>query len=91
VAYTLEVNKRARRFIERLARAAPADYSKIERAIDVLLVNPRSPRATKLRGRGPLYRVRVGEYRIIYAIFDPDRLVTIEEIMRRTSTSYKDR
>lgn len=42
-------------------------------------------------GRAPLYRLRAGDYRIIYAIFDPDELVTIEEIKRRTTTTYRDK
>jgi mRNA interferase RelE/StbE len=91
VAYRVEVPKDVRRFLERLARAAPDDYLRIDDAIDKLRSNPRPRGAKKLRARGPLFRIRVGEYRIIYAIFDPDRLITVEEIMRRTSRSYKER
>jgi mRNA interferase RelE/StbE len=91
VAYALEVHRRARRAIERLSRASPDDYDRIAAAIDGLADNPRPARASKLRGRAPLWRLRVGDYRIVYNVFDPDLLVTIEDILRRTTTTYKDR
>jgi mRNA interferase RelE/StbE len=90
VAYALEVHRRARRFLESLAAASPTVFSRIERAIDGLAEDPRPRGATKLRGRGPLWRIRAGEYRIVYSIFDPDRVVNIEYILRRTTTTYKD-
>ena len=90
MAYALEVHRRARRFLEDLARGSPADYERIEAAIDGLVVDPRPPGAVKLRGGGPLWRIRVGEYRVIYSIFDPDQVVNIEYIFRRTTRTYKD-
>jgi mRNA interferase RelE/StbE len=46
------------------------------------------PRGTKkLKNRG-LWRIRVGSYRIIYAIFDAERLVKVEAAVRRTTTTY---
>ena len=91
MAYALEVHRRARRVLERLFRAAPGDFERIEVAIDALAEEPRPRGASKLRGRGPYWRIRVGEYRIVYNIFDPDQLVTIEDILRRTTTTYKER
>jgi mRNA interferase RelE/StbE len=89
VAYALEVHRRARRFLEDLARGSPADYERIEEAIDGLVDDPRPPGTAKLRGRGLLWRVRVGEYRIVYSILDPDQVVNIEYILRRTTRTYR--
>lgn len=41
-----------------------------------LAENPRPPGVQKLQGPDDFYRVRVGDFRIIYAIFD-DQLVVL--------------
>jgi mRNA interferase RelE/StbE len=38
----------------------------------------------KLQGRGGVYRIRVGDYRILYEVFTSDRLVLVEKIDRRS-------
>ena len=43
-------------------------------AIDLLAQEPRPPGCVALAGETRAYRVRVGDYRIVYEIFD-DRLV----------------
>jgi mRNA interferase RelE/StbE len=43
-------------------------------AIDLLADDPRPPACRKLKGEDNAYRVRVGDYRIVYEILD-DRLV----------------
>ena len=37
-----------------------------------------------------LYRVRVGQYRIIYAIFDKEIIVFVCKVAKRTETTYQD-
>ncbi len=91
MAYRVDVPKDVLRFLERLAKGSPSDYLRIDAAIETLSAEPRPRGAKKLSGRGPLYRLRVGEYRIIYAVFDPDRLVTVEDVKRKTSNTYKKR
>jgi mRNA interferase RelE/StbE len=91
LAYAVEVTREPRRFLERLANASFKDFLRIDAAIRDLARTPRPPGAKKMRARGPLFRIRVGDYRIMYAVFDPDRLVKVEDVFRRTSTSYKDR
>jgi len=56
--------------------------SRIASAIDNLADEPRPPGATKLAGRGD-YRIRVGDYRIVYAVDDEERLVLIARIAHR--------
>ena len=75
--------------MEDLARGSAADCERIEAAIDGLVVDPRPRGAVKLRA-GLLWRLRVGEYRVVYSIFDPDQVVNIEYILRRTTRTYKD-
>ncbi len=51
-------------------------------AVDALGVDPRPAGAVKLAGRGD-YRVRVGDYRIVYAVDDDERLVIVARIAHR--------
>jgi len=51
--------------------------------------NPRPPGATKLEGGGELYRIRSGDYRIIYQIRD-DRLVVLVVIVGHRREVYRD-
>jgi len=37
-----------------------------------------------------LYRVRVGQYRIIYAIFEDELIVFVCKAARRTEATYRD-
>ncbi len=48
----------------------------ISTALRKLALNPRLEQAKKLAGMDELYRVRVGDYRIVYTIED-DRLVVL--------------
>ncbi|MBO9370473.1 MAG: type II toxin-antitoxin system RelE/ParE family toxin [Chloroflexi bacterium] len=63
-----------------------------ERAIQriaALQENPRPPGCVKLKGYGNEYRIRVGDYRIRYAIYDQESVVVVlhcahrKEVYRR--------
>lgn len=51
-------------------------------AIDALAAEPRPPGAVKLAGRDD-FRVRIGEYRIVYAIDDAEQIVLVARIAHR--------
>jgi mRNA interferase RelE/StbE len=51
--------------------------------LDSLATEPRPPGCKKLRGADDLWRVRVGDYRIIYAIDDAHAAVEIRVIRHR--------
>lgn len=50
--------------------------------LDALKTNPRGSRAVKLSGLSS-WRVRVGDYRIIYDIFDQQLIISIIKIGHR--------
>jgi mRNA interferase RelE/StbE len=52
-------------------------------AIDGLAANPRPPGVKKLRGTRDLWRIRVGDYRVIYRVDDAKRLVDISHVRHR--------
>jgi len=69
--------------IEReLARLRKKDYEKIEAAILRLGEDPRPANCQKLKGRDA-WRIRIGEYRVIYEINDQARTVTILDVGHR--------
>lgn len=61
--------------VRSLRRLDPPARRRVQAAIDLLADNPRPPAASKLVGSSD-WRVRTGDYRIIYAIED-DRLVIL--------------
>lgn len=55
---------------------------RIRAAIDGLAADPRPPSVVKLAGRDD-YRVRVGDYRLVHAVDDEERLVLVARIAHR--------
>lgn len=64
----------ARRAVKALAALPRREQQRIRAAIDLLADNPRPPGCVAMTGEAHAYRVRVGDYRIIYEVLD-DRLV----------------
>ncbi len=70
-----------------LRKIDPPMALRIRGAIALLAVDPRPPAARPLRGRSG-YRVRVGDYRIIYLIEDDVLLVVVVTVGHRSDV-YK--
>jgi mRNA interferase RelE/StbE len=56
---------------------------RILRALIELETHPRPPGAKKLAGREDLWRIRVGDYRIVYEIHDRILLVLVVRVAHR--------
>ena len=84
--YQLQLERAANRHLSRLPAT---DYRRLEQTIDGLALDPRPRSALTLGGSLPLYRLRVGEYRLIYSVFNVERLVKIVEVQRRTTQTYR--
>lgn len=73
------------------ARSAERDLRKIDRqlvpriisAIDGLTADPRPAGVKKLVGADRTYRIRVGDYRVVYTIDDTVFIVSIDRIRHR--------
>jgi len=90
--YKIEFLPASERELERLAKRAPLeDYETSEATIDGLVENPRPHNATKLVGEERAYRLRVGQYRIIYEILDDELAVVITKVARWSETTYRRR
>lgn len=70
-----------------LARLPANDASRIAKILDAMAGEPRPPGVKKLIN-SPTWRLRVGEYRILYVIFDRQQLIAVEKVERRTTTTY---
>lgn len=84
--YTLTFAKSARKELENLPR--PVSKRVLAR-IELLQINPRPGGVAKLRGEKNLWRIRVGDYRVIYSIHDAEKLVDIS-IVRHRRDVYRD-
>lgn len=56
---------------------------RIARTIDTLSQNPRPVGVRKLKGHQWLYRVRVGQYRVVYEIDDQAKLIHVTRVRHR--------
>ncbi|MEX2247195.1 MAG: hypothetical protein WEC75_10960 [Dehalococcoidia bacterium] len=63
------------------------EAERVTRAIFNLGDDPRPPGVKKLRGAS-IWRIRVGEYRVIYGISDRARWVVVEDVVRRMTHTY---
>ena len=82
--YRLELTARAQHELDGLRGD---DLERVVAAIRGLKQDPRPRGARKLRG--PLYRIRVGGLRVIYAAFDKDKLVIVGKVARRGKRTYE--
>lgn len=71
MTYRVEI---ARRAVKALSALPRREQQRIRAAIDLLADNPRPPGCAAMAGEARAYRVRVGQFRIVYEVFD-DRLV----------------
>jgi mRNA interferase RelE/StbE len=78
--YALELARSAGRELQRLPAHA---ITLIARAIDRLQTDPRPRGNQKLVGSESTYRIRVGDYRVIYEIEDAARTVLVTRIRHR--------
>jgi mRNA interferase RelE/StbE len=67
-----------------LTKLPEVDVSRIVEKIDLLADNPRPAGSKKLKGSFQMYwRIRVGEYRVVYSIEDVIRIIEIIAIRNR--------
>ncbi len=77
--YKIEVRRRAQRALDKLPKS---HFEAVIQAIKNLAQTPRPKGIEKVKTTG-LWRIRQGDYRIIYAIEDNEHLVTIVRVGHR--------
>jgi mRNA interferase RelE/StbE len=79
MSYSVGILRRAQK---ELAQLPKQEYERIKEAIKSLTQDPRPAGCKKLSGREG-WRIRVGDYRVIYEINDPQQSLTILHIGHR--------
>jgi len=80
MAYEIIIKPSAEKSFARLEKFQKI---KIIKAIENLAVNPRPQGFKKLKSFAELYRIRVGDYRIIYSIDNNVLIITVVKIGHR--------
>jgi mRNA interferase RelE/StbE len=78
--YSVEVKPAARKELEALPDKMLA---RVVRKLESLANNPRPAGCKKLKGYKDQWRVRVGDWRVVYIIDDVARLVSVTRIAHR--------
>ncbi len=85
VIYQILLAKSASRELQRLPVKT---QERVVDALESMQSNPRPPGCKKLVGSTNLWRVRAGDYRIIYEVDDDKRIVDVNAIRHR-SDAYR--
>jgi mRNA interferase RelE/StbE len=69
---------------KQIERLQPRDRTRVDAAILRLEDDPRPADVEKLSGSTNLWRIRVGDYRVVYGVDDPSRTVEILRVAHRS-------
>lgn len=86
MVYTIEFAPRAEKDFKKLDRPI---QKQLRIKIDALVKNPRPHGVEKLAGEDGLYRIRSGDYRVIYQIQDKVLVVLLVKIGHRREIYQK--
>ena len=84
--YAVRYDPRAAKELAKLDRQVAR---RIVSAIDALVEQPRPPGARPLVGYPGLWRIRIGDYRVVYAIKDAELVVLVLRIAHRSDVYRK--
>ncbi|MEE9201997.1 MAG: type II toxin-antitoxin system RelE/ParE family toxin [Dehalococcoidia bacterium] len=79
MSYQLLILRRAQR---ELASLPAPEYERVKEAVRKLAGEPRPPGCRKLAGREG-WRIRVGDYRVIYEVNDQERTMVVLHVGHR--------
>ena len=84
--HTVILNRKARKQLQKINRP---NQLKIGRAIDSLADNPHPPGCVLIKSKHKFWRIRVGDYRIIYHIKKSELIILIVKIGDRREVYQK--
>ena len=84
--YSISFARSARKELEHLSGDVP---ERILAKIELLSGNPRPVGVIKLQGQKNLWRMRVGDFRVVYSIDDLSRVIDVSVIRHRRDV-YRD-
>lgn len=78
--YSLEIKRSAQKEIDVLDDAL---FTRLDRKILALALDPRPAGCKKLRGYKDQWRIRIGDWRVLYVIDDAAKQVSITRVAHR--------
>lgn len=84
--YRVEFRKSADKDVTRIAAR---DIPRILSAVEALKEDQHPPGSKKLTGGEHTYRIRVGDYRVVYSLLADSNLVVVERVRHRRDV-YRD-
>jgi mRNA interferase RelE/StbE len=85
-SYEIRITPAAQKELERIPGKS---RGRVEVAIVALAAEPRPPGSIKLRGLESTYRIRVGNYRVLYQVYDDELVVLVVKLGDRKDV-YRD-
>lgn len=86
--YVIRIRRQAEKELKK--NVAHQDRDRILEAIEALAGDPRPHGCLKVRSAPEgTFRIRVGDYRIIYVILDSEHTIIVARIARRSEDTYK--
>jgi mRNA interferase RelE/StbE len=79
--YRLSIKRSAAGELEAVAHKA--DRQRLVARIGALAEDPRPPGCEKLAGHSDRYRVRQGDYRVVYSVDDAQRIILVVKVGHR--------
>lgn len=86
VAYQVRLRPAAQKDLRRIPER---DLGRLRQAMEGLAPDARPPGSVKLRDTERAYRLRVGQYRIIYEVHEAEGVVRVMRVRRRTESTYR--
>lgn len=78
--YKISFTRSARKELSRLEKAT---VIRIVTQIEKLIENPHPPGCRKIQGAIDLWRIRIGNYRVIYQIIDQELIIEVVAVRHR--------
>ncbi len=79
-SYAVQLKPSARKELESLPSSV---LTRVFRKIELLADDPRPAGCKKLKGYKDQWRIRMGDWRVVYIVDDPAKLVSITRIAHR--------
>jgi mRNA interferase RelE/StbE len=78
--FKIQYARSAEKELERLPRAAVV---RIREAVDDLAEDQHPPGSKKIKGEDRMFRIRVGDYRVLYEVYEKEIVVLVIRIRHR--------
>ena len=79
----------AKRVLREIKRIPKKDARRLLFILEKLNENPYQGDVEKIKGEDNVWRRRVGNYRILYEIISKQKCISVFQIWRRTTTTYR--